>query len=156
MKRCVSDKDNFEFPFTDKAIEQASIRASSNLRSFLRYSKSAWGIADDKEMIDLDNMTESIILEDRAFIGKLDVTDLKILWYSSVGELNKGYLAEKCGISSPTLSKRIKNKLSNVVTERKSGKETKIISLYNDLPNGKEILEEMLKSMDTSKEKITE
>ncbi len=155
MKRCVMDGETFEFPFTDKAIEQASMRSSSNLRAFLRYTKSAWGIAEDKEKIDLENMTESIIMEDRALIGKLDITDLKILWYSTIGDLGKGYLAEKCNISSPTLSKRMENKLSQVVSERKSGKKTMVTSLYKDLPNGREILEEMLKSMDISKEDIT-
>ncbi len=155
MERCVTDKEKFEFPFTDKAIEQASMRSSSNLRAFLRYTKSAWGITEDKEKIGLENMTESIIMEDRALIGKLDITDLRILWYSTIGDLGKGYLAEKCNISSPTLSKRIDKKLSHVVSEKKSGKKTMVTSLYKDLPNGKEILEEMLKSMDISKEEIT-
>ena len=149
MKNCVSDKEEYSFPFTDKALIISSKRANGNLRRFLRYTKSGWTIYRSKERTKLDEdiMKESVINVDRSLLGGLDSTDLRILWYSTIGEPNKEYLAHECNIHRNTLNQRLSHNINNLTSERREGKKVIINSIYKELEGGQEILEEILKGM---------
>ncbi len=149
MKNCVEDKKDFSFPFTDMALTMSSKRANGNLRRFLRYTKSGWTIYRSKEKTELDEsiMKESIINVDRSLLGGLDGTDLKILWYSTIGEPNKEYLAHECNIHRNTLNQRLNHNLNNLTSERREGKKVIINSIYKEVDGGQEIFEEILKGM---------
>ncbi len=148
MKKCFTG-DDFDFPFSDRAIELAAIRSTGNLRNFLKYCDNAWTIfkGKDKKIVEEAEMIEGIINVDRVKIGSLDLTDLKILWNSTVGKPNKGFLAHESDIHFDTLDKRLNSELSDLTEQVREGKEVSVISIYRDIPKGEDILEGILKDL---------
>ncbi len=149
MKNCVKDGE-FSYPFDEKAVEMASIRSQGNIRRFLTYAKHAWTIYRGKEKSSLgeDDMTQGVINVDRALLGRLDLTDLKIIWNSTAGRPNKSLLAHQTDIHPKTLDNRIKEDLSGLIMEVRDGQDVFVSSIYKKLPNGKEILQQILKDLE--------
>ncbi len=149
MKNCSKEKD-FDYPFKDEAIRMASIRSGGNIRRFFTYTKHAWTIykGKNKKVLDVSDMKQGIINVDRAVLGSLDLTDLKIIWYSTIGKPNKTFLAHQSNIHPKTLDNRIKEDLSGLVTQVREGKDVHVYSIYSKLADGKEILEKILKDLE--------
>jgi len=154
MKNCIKEEDAFTFPFTDEAMDLASQRASNNLRAFIRYSKNAWTLSEDQNDITLDDMKQSIIMEDLTRLQPLSTDELKIVWYGTEEEFNLGYMADLCNMSRPTLDEKIKN--SNLLSKERAGVETIVKSLYKDLKDGKEILSKILDDIGAEIEEVPE
>ncbi len=153
MKRCVIDE--FEFPFEKKSLEMASIRSSGNLRNFLSYTKNGWKFYNSREgkKVTKEDMKEGIINVDSSLLGGTDLIDLKIIWYSTLSDMNRKYLAHQCDIDSKTLDRRIK-KLSEFIIQKRSGKEIDIQSIYRFLEEGTEILERIFGNLGIHEEEL--
>ncbi len=149
MKNCMEDVDDFYFPYDDCAIEMASIRSRGNLRNFIHYSRDGWRIAqsEDIKIVEREEMKEAIIAVDSAFLSGLDNTDFRILWYATIGQVNKSYLAHQCNIDRKTLNKHLDDKLSDIIIERRSGMEINLSSIYKTLPDGEEILQRIFRNL---------
>ena len=157
MKKCLSLNEKFEFPFEEKALEMANIRSTGNLRNFFNYSKNSWVIATGggKNKINKKDMISGIIAIDRAILGSFDLIDYKILWHSTQGEINKSFLAHQCGIDSKTLESRIEDKLFELISQKRSGKDILIKSIYRYIEGGQEILERLLEGLGVHKIDLT-
>jgi hypothetical protein len=157
MKKCLAPDEKFVFPFEERVLEMAAVRSMGNLRSFINYAKNGWMVAtgSGKGMVSMKEMKAAMILVDRAILGSCDLTDFRILWYSTVGEINKSYLAHQCGIDIKTLDARIEDTLSELVTKNRSGKDVIIASIYRYIEDGKGILEEIIKGLGTHETDIT-
>jgi len=149
MKNCTKN-DDFSYPFNEKAIEMASTRSLGNIRRFFTYTKHAWTTYQGKEKscVDEDDMKEGMINVDRALLGRLDLTDLKIVWNSTIGNPNKSLLAHQSNIHPKTLDSHIKEDLSGLITEEREGQDILVSSIYTRLPDGKYILEEILNDLE--------
>ncbi|MFO8109805.1 MAG: hypothetical protein R6U17_04710, partial [Thermoplasmata archaeon] len=149
MKNC-SEENDFDYPFKDEAIQMASIRSGGNIRRFFTYTKHAWTIykGKNKKLLDESDMKHGMINVDRAVLGSLDPTDLKIVWYSTIGKPNKTLLAHQSDIHPKTLDNRIKEDLSGLVTQVREGQEVYVYSIYSKLSDGKKILEKILKDLE--------
>lgn len=154
LKNCKKEKSEFEFPFTTDAMKLASQRASNNLRAFIKYSKNAWTLASDQDNIDQEDMKEGIIMEDKTYLKPLSEDELKVIWYSTIGDFNMGYMSNLCNMSNQTLSKKIEN--SKLLFKERSGMETKVNSLYKKLPRGEEILRTMIDDLGVKFDEISE
>lgn len=153
MKNCLASGSSFEFPFKDKSIEMASLRAGSNLRSFLKYTNSAWNISEGKK-VDEDIMEEGISLVDRNIIDRLDRNSLKLLWATTGSELNKSYAAEICGMDRSTLDRKIEGPLREMIDTQKEGREVYLISIYSRITKGREILRRVYTKMGIDPEEL--
>lgn len=148
MKK-TSIAEDFTFPFEEDTIELASIRALGNLRKFFKYTNKAWTLfrTSDKERVEEKDMLEAIRKVDRAEIGRLDPTSLETLWNCTIARKNKGVLAMDTGTHRSTVTNRLNDELSSLTKQVKEGKEVRVSSIYRDLPNGVEILEQILKDL---------
>ncbi len=155
MRRCVIDESEFVLPFTDASLKMASIRSAGNLRNFLNYAKNGWKFFKGKEgeKVTKDDMKEGIITVDTSLLSGNDLIDFKIIWYSSVGEMNRSYLAHQCDIDSKTLDRRLEG-LSEIVTKKRVGKEVHIQSVYRRLDAGEEILENIFRNLGINREEF--
>jgi len=152
MRRCLSPGERYVFPFSDEAIEMAATRSNGNLRSFLNYAKNGWMIAtgNKSKSVGEGEMKSGMIIIDRAMLGHCDLIDMKILWHSTVGDINKSYLAHQCGIDTKTLDSRISDKLSELVFQKKAGKDMMVTSVYRYVRNGQDILEKTMDGLGIS------
>ncbi len=157
MKRCLARGNKFVFPFEDEALEMASVRSTGNLRSFLNYAKNGWMVATGggKGQVANKDIKAGMIIVDRAVLGSCDLIDFKILWHSTVGEINKSYLAHQCGIDAKTLDSRIENRLTELVTQKRSGKDVIITSIYRYIEGGVEILDKIIEGLGIRKLDVT-
>jgi len=149
MKNCIEDIDDFYFPYNDRAVGMASKRSRGNLRNFIHYARDGCRIPQSEDMknVDKKEMEEAIISVDSAFLSGLDTTDFRILWYSTIGQVNKSYLAHQCNIDRKTLNKHLDDKLSEIIIEERSGMEVNLSSIYKTLPDGDEILEKIFRNI---------
>ena len=157
MKKCLSPDEKFKFPFDEDAIEMANIRSTGNLRNFFNYTKNSWVIAagGSKNKVSKKEMESGIIAIDRALLGSFDLIDYKILWYSTQGEINKSFLAHQCGIDSKTLENHIEDRLFELISQKRSGKDILITSIYRYIEGGQEILDKILKGLGIHKVDLT-
>ena len=141
MRKCLVNVKKFSQPFDKGSLEMAGIRSAGNLRNFLNYTKNAYMLAvgSKRKTVNIKDMKDGIIIIDRTFLGSCDMTDLRILWYATIGEMNKTYLAHKCGIDVKTLDSRIEDRLVEIILTKRSGKDIIITSVYNNIKDGKEI-----------------
>lgn len=153
MKNCLTSESSFEFPFDDQSIEMASLRAGSNLRSFLKYTKNAWNLLEDGK-VNMDTMEKGISLVDRNIIDRLGKNGLKLLWVTTDNELNKSYTAELCGMDRSTLDRKIDGPLKELIETKKEGRSVKLTSIYSRVPRGKKILRRVYKKMGIDIEKL--
>ncbi len=156
MINCVIN-DDFNYPFSDKAIEMASIRSLGNIPRFFTYAKHAWTIyrGKNKKILDEEDIKEGIINVDRATLGRLDMTDLRIIWNCTFGNPNKTLLAHQSDIHPKTLDNRIIEDLSGLITQVRDGQEVYVSSIYTKLPGGKGILEQILKDLERYDEVVS-
>lgn len=148
MKNCYSGKKDFHNPFEEKAIQLACLRSFGNLRTFFKYIQSAWWSKKDPEPVTVDNMKEGIVTQDKNKMYGFGQTEYKILWYSTKGEISKGYLKKKANdIHLDTLNKRLNGPLEEFVTVKTKGKKSQVSSIYSKLPGGKEILKRILRGL---------
>jgi hypothetical protein len=149
MKKCLEKGSKLVFPFDDDAMEIASIRSTGNLRNFLNYTKNSWmvTIGGGRKKVTKKEMKAGMVIVDRALLGSCDLIDLKILWHSTSGDINKSFLAHQCGIDSKTLDSHIENKLVDLITQKRSGKDVLITSIYRYVDDGPEILEEIIEGL---------
>lgn len=157
MKKCQVTDEKFEFPYEDGALEMASTRSAGNLRSFLNYAKNGWVVAAGgrKSTVSRKDMKTGMIIVDRALLGSCDLIDFKILWYSTIGEINKSYLAHQCGIDIKTLDSRIEDRLTELIAQKKSGKDVIVASIYKYIDGGSDILEKIMEGLGIHKVDIT-
>lgn len=157
MKKCLAKVNKFVFPFEDDAIEMASIRSAGNLRSFLNYSKNGWmvTVGGGRKRVAKKDMKAGMVIVDRALLGSCDLIDLKILWYSTSGEINKSFLAHQCGIDTKTLDSHVEDRLIELITQKRSGKDVLITSIYRYIDGGKEILEKIIEGLGIRKLDVT-
>ncbi|MFW6145059.1 MAG: hypothetical protein ACOC55_05750, partial [Candidatus Natronoplasma sp.] len=153
MKNCLTSGSSFEFPFDDQSIEMASLRAGSNLRSFLKYTKNAWNLLEDGK-VNMDTMEKGISLVDRNIIDRLGKNGLKLLWVTTDNELNKSYTAELCGMDRSTLDRKIDGPLKELIETKKEGRSVKLTSIYSRVPRGKKILRRVYKKMGIDIERL--
>jgi len=155
MKRCVIDKEKFVFPFTDESLEMASIRSAGNLRNFLNYAKNGWRFfkGENDKTVTKGNMMDGITIVDTSLLSGKDFIDYKILWYATIGDVNRSYLAHQCGIDSKTLDSRL-IELSEFITKKRAGREINIRSIYKSLENGEDILENIFRNLGVRKEQL--
>ncbi|MFO7991245.1 MAG: hypothetical protein R6U61_02995 [Thermoplasmata archaeon] len=147
MENCVSDDvESFENPFTEGALKMASIRSMGNLRKFLKYSQTAWlSKHSGSKTVTNKEMKKAVIQLDKDYLYGLSNTDYKILWYSTKGPINKKYLKQKADdMHIQTLNKRLERSLSSFVQVRVEGRNSLVSSIYLDIPDGKDILKELL------------
>jgi hypothetical protein len=149
MKNCLEKGNKLIFPFDDDAMEMASIRSTGNLRNFLNYAKNGWmvTIGGGGKKVTKTEMKAGMVIVDRAFLGSCDLIDMKILWHSTSGDINKSYLAHQCGIDSKTLDSHIENRLADLITQKRSGKDVLITSIYRYVDDGPEILEKIIEGL---------
>jgi hypothetical protein len=157
MKKCLAPGEKFDFPFDKEGMEIASIRSGGNLRNFLNYSKNAWLVAagSEKDTIRKEDMKKGIITVDRALLGGCDLIDFKILWYSTIGDINKSYLAHQCSIDTKTLDSRLYSKLSEITSQKKQGKDVIVTSIYKYIDGGEDILSSVMEGLGIHKKDIT-
>lgn len=157
MKKCLTPGEKFVYPFEDAALEMASVRSTGNLRTFLNYTKNSWTVATGggKSIVSKEDMKTGIISVDRALLGNCDLIDFKILWYSTAGDINKSYLAHQCGIDIKTLDYRIDDKLAELISLKRSGKDIICTSIYKYIDGGREILEKIIEGLGVHKIDIT-
>jgi hypothetical protein len=149
MKRCLAKGSSFEFPFNEESIAMASIRSGGNLRNFLNYTRHAWMVStgDDRIEVVPADIIAGMVSIDSAQLGGCDTIDMKILWFSSIGDMNKAFLAHQCGINVKTMEGHIDGRLKELMKERKVGKESITNSVYRDIPGGQRILTEIIASL---------
>jgi hypothetical protein len=149
MRNCLPRNTVFKFPFSDEAIDVVSIRSRGNLRTFFNYAKHAWveSKASDRDMVGVDDVRSGIITLDRALLGGCDIIDMKILWYTTIGDMNKALLAHRCDVNYRTLESHIEHRLSEVIVEDRNKKEIAITSVYRHIPGGQEVLTEIIKGL---------
>lgn len=149
MKRCLSKGSEFAFPIDEAAIEMASIRSRGNLRSFINYIKHGWMVASGGEMDRLgpNELRSGMISIDRALFAGCDAIDMRILWFSTVGDMNQAFLAHQSAIDSKTLVSRINGRLQDFIDIQKDGKEIFISSIYKHISGGQKILAEIIKGL---------
>jgi hypothetical protein len=149
MKKCLEKGNKLIFPFEDDALEMTSVRSTGNLRNFLNYAKNAWmvTIGGGGEKVTIKEMKAGLVIVDRALLGSCDLIDLKILWHSTSGDINKSYLAHQCGIDSKTLDSHIESRLADLITQKRSGKDVMITSIYRYIDDGPEILENIIEGL---------
>jgi hypothetical protein len=157
MKKCLEKGNKLVFPFDDNAMEMASIRSTGNLRNFLNYAKNGWmvTIGGGGEKVTRKEMKAGMVIVDRALLGSCDLIDMKILWHSTSGDINKSYLAHQCGIDSKTLDSHIEDSLSDLITQKRSGKDVLITSIYRYIDGGSEILEKIIEGLGIRKLDVT-
>jgi len=155
MRRCVISKEEFVFPFTEETLKMASIRSNGNLRNFLNYTKNAWKFfkGHEEEWVTVENIRDGIVNVDTSLLSGKDLIDLKILWYSTVEDVNRSYLAHKCHIDSKTLDRRVEA-LPEFISKTRSGKDVNMQSIYCFLENGEEILERVFRNLGVRKEQL--
>ncbi len=155
MKRCAISKEEFVFPFNEETLRIASIRSKGNLRNFMNYTKNAWKFfkGGEEERVTVENMKDGIVTVDTSFLSGKDLTDLKILWYSTVGDMNRSYLAHKCDIDSKTLDRRV-DELSEFISKKRAGKDIYMQSVYCFLEDREEILERIFRNLGIRKEQL--
>lgn len=158
MKRCIGPGEKFEFPYEKEGMKIAAIRSRGNLRNFLNYSKNAWLVASGsgKNKVEKEDMKKGIITVDRALLGGYDLIDFKILWYSTIGDINKSYLAHQCGIDAKTLDSRLYSKLSDMTNQKKQGKDVIVTSIYKYMDDGEDILFSVMEGLGVHKEDMAE
>jgi hypothetical protein len=100
-------------------------------------------------------MKAGMVIVDRALLGSCDLIDMKILWYSTSGDINKSYLAHQCGIDSKTLDSHIENRLADLIIQKRSGKDVLIASIYRYIDDGSEILEKIIEGLGIRKLDVT-
>lgn len=158
MKRCLTRGSAYKFPFNEKALEMASIRSRGNLRRFLNYAKHGWMVATGggRDSVKPEELRVGMISIDRALLGGCDAIDMKILWYSTVGEMNKAYLSHKCGIDSKTMENRIAERIQEFMEVKRSGKEVLLSSIYKHMTGGTGVLTEIIKGLGFHMPEITD
>lgn len=156
MKKCLVPGEKFKFPYEEEGMEIAATRSRGNLRNFLNYSKNAWLVAtgSGKGTVKKEDMEKGMIAVDRALLGGCDLIDFKILWYSTVGDINKSYLAHQCGIDTKTLDSRLYSKLSEITSQKKQGKDVIVTSIYKYIDGGEDILSSVMKGLGIHKKDI--
>ena len=156
MKKCLIDPEGFSLPYDKGSLEMAGIRSTGNLRNFLNYTKNAYMIAvgSKRRSVRANDMKEGMIIVDRAFMGSCDMTDLRIIWYATKGDMNKSFLAHQCGIDVKTLDSRITDRLDEMIFTTRSGKDIIISSVYRNINDGNEILERIIESLGINKSDI--
>jgi hypothetical protein len=157
MKKCLKKGNKLVFPFDDNAMEMASVRSAGNLRNFLSYAKNGWmvTIGGGGKKVTKKEMKAGMVIVDRALLGSCDLIDIKILWNSTSGDINKSYLAHQCGIDSKTLDSHIENSLADLITQKRSGKDVLITSIYRYIDDGPEILEKIIEGLGIRKLDVT-
>jgi len=157
MKKCLVPGETFKFPYEEESMEIAVTRSRGNLRNYLNYSKNAWLVATggEKNTVGKEDMKKGIITVDRALLGGCDLIDFKILWYSTVGDINKSYLAHQCGIDAKTLDSRLDSKLSEITSQKKQGKDVIVTTIYKYIDGGEEILSSVMEGLGFHKKDIT-
>lgn len=145
MKNCYTEKKPFENPFKDEALQMACDRSRGNLRAFFKYCQSAWFNRETEEAnVGKKEMQQAIMNVDVKKLSSLDKTDYKILWFSTIGDINQSFLAKKCDIHRRTLHNRLQGQLKDLISVegvgQETGRATVVSSIYKDLPNGKEQL----------------
>ncbi|UCG69040.1 MAG: hypothetical protein JSV09_14840 [Thermoplasmata archaeon] len=157
MKKCLEKGNKLVFPFDDIAMEIASVRSAGNLRNFLKYAKNGWmvTIGGGGEKVTKKEMKAGMVIVDRALLGSCDLIDMKILWHSTSGDINKSYLAHQCGIDSKTLDSHIEDRLADLITQKRSGKDVLITSIYRYIDDGPEILEKIIEGLSVRKLDVT-
>lgn len=157
MKKCLEKGNKLVFPFDDNAMEMASVRSTGNLRNFLNYAKNGWmvTIGGGGEKVTKKEMKAGMVIVDRALLGSCDLIDMKILWHSTSGDINKSYLAHQCGIDSKTLDSHIEDRLADLITQKRSGKDVLITSIYRYIDSGSEILEKIIEGLGIRKLDVT-
>ncbi len=157
MKRCLAKGEEYQFPFERAAVDMAATRSSGNLRNFLGYIKNAWLAAYgyEKDSVEVKDMQSSVVTMDRALLGSCDLVDLRILWYATSGETNKNFLAHQCGIDTKTMETRINGMLSDLIIQRRSGKEILVSTVYKYIKNGQYVLERIFEGLGIQITEIT-
>jgi len=157
MRNCLAKGSKYAFPFADDALEMASIRSRGNLRNFLNYSRQGWMVAigGDRTTVGQAELRTGMVSIDRALLGGCDAIDMRILWFSTEGDMNKAFLAHQCGIDTKTIDGRIKERLMDFVETRKSGKDVLISSIYKNMTGGKEVLTEIIRGLGFHMPEIT-
>jgi hypothetical protein len=157
MEKCLEKGNKLVFPFNDNAMEMASVRSTGNLRNFLNYAKNGWmvTIGGGGEKVTKREMKAGMVVVDRALLGSYDLIDMKILWHSTSGDINKSYLAHQCGIDSKTLDSHIENRLADIIIQKRSGKDVLITSIYRYIDDGPEILEKIIEGLGIRKLDVT-
>jgi len=157
MKKCLAPRQKFVFPFEDEALQMASTRSAGNLRSFLNYAKNGWRVAtgSGRSNVAADDMKAGMIILDRSLLGSCDLIDLKILWHSTRGAINKSFLAHQSGIDTKTLDSRLDGRLAELVTQKRSGKEIVVSSIYRYVKDGDDILEKVIDGLGIHRMDIT-
>ncbi len=157
MKNClIKDAEEFELPFENTALEMATIRSRGNLRKFFNYAQTGWDIhrSQKHDTVTKEDMGKGIGMEDKTILGSFDNMDYKIIWHTTRGRFHKKLLAHECDTNRVTLNKRLKGPLSDLIVEEKKGKEIEVTSLYRKMPQGKQILEGMLRDLRVDIEKL--
>ena len=157
MKRCLARGNKYSPPFDDKALNMASVRSNGNLRNFLNYTKNGWMVATGggRGMVTEKDMKGGMIIVDRALLGSCDLTDFRILWHSTTGDINKSYLAHLCGIDTKTLDSHIQDRLTDLVTQKRSGKDILVTSIYRYIDGGEEIMIKVIEGLGIHKKDVT-
>jgi hypothetical protein len=149
LKKCLEKGNKLVFPFDEDAMEMASVRSTGNLRNFLNYTRNSWmvTIGGGGKKVTKKEMMAGMVIVDRSLLGRCDLIDLKILWHSTSGDINKSYLAHQCGIDSKTLDSHVENRLADLITQKRSGKDVLITSIYRYVDDGPEILEKIIEGL---------
>lgn len=157
MKKCLEKGSKLVFPFDGDAMEMASVRSTGNLRNFLNYAKNSWmvTIGGGGKKVTKKEMKAGMVIVDRALLGSCDLIDMKILWNSTSGDINKSYLAHQCGIDSKTLDSHVENRLADLITQKRSGKDVLITSIYRYVDDGPEILKKIIDGLGIRKLDVT-
>ena len=107
----------------------------------------------EEEWVTVENIRDGIVNVDTSLLSGKDLIDLKILWYSTVEDVNRSYLAHKCHIDSKTLDRRVEA-LPEFISKTRSGKDVNMQSIYCFLENGEEILERVFRNLGVRKEQL--
>jgi hypothetical protein len=157
VKNCLPKGTAYEPFFTDDAMEALSIRSRGNLRNFFDYAKHAWveALASKRDTVSLEDASAGIINIDKALLGGCDLVDMKILWFATVGTMNKALLANRCDVNYRTLESHIENRLEDVIIEDRNKKEIALTSVYRNILNGENLLREIIKGLGFHMSSIT-
>jgi hypothetical protein len=157
MRRCLSEGARYEFPFEDDALDMAAVRSRGNLRTFLNYAKHAWTVSmgEERDRVTAADVISGMISVDSPLLGGCDIIDMRILWFSSSGEMNKAFLAHQCGINVKTLQGRIDSHLREFIDEDRIGKEVVLTSIYKRFPVGVDLLSQMIRDLGFQMSEVT-
>jgi hypothetical protein len=149
MRKCLAPGKgtaDFAVPFDDNAIEMAATRSKGNLRNFLNYTKHAWMAAtgQSRDRVGRAELKTGMLSIDRALLGGCDIIDMKILWFSTAGDMNKALLAHRCGVDARTVDARMAGRLSEFLEEGRTGKETFITSVYRRFAEGEDLMRNII------------